>query len=346
MSERKELLIQEEAPEMEPQSNYFVSDKPLQFFSSGSTLLDQVLGGGWVLGRIANLVGDRSSGKTLLAIEACANFIHTYSDGLIRYCEAEAAFDLDYAASLGMPVDKVSFASDVFTVESLFNDLEQTLSTLGDKPCLYILDSLDALSDKAEQERKIDDGSFGAAKAKKLGELFRRLVKIMENKKMCLIVISQIRDKIGISFGETKQRSGGHALDFYSSQIVWLADVGKIKKTMSGVERVIGVNIVAKNKKNKIGLPYRDCEFPIIFGYGVDDLASMAEWVIKVKDLETLQSILPDLSLGKTAYKRTFTNIRDEGGDRYINTWTTLRNYVIQEWRNIETGFLPKARKY
>src|SRR5206468_8961680 len=109
--------------------------------------------------------------------------------------------------------------------------------------------------DDAEQKREIDDGSYGANKAKKMGELFRRLVADLEEANVLLIVVSQLRDKIGVMFGEKQTRTGGRALDFYASHIVWLAEIGKIKKTIQKVERVIGVNVRARVKKNKVGLP-------------------------------------------------------------------------------------------
>jgi RecA/RadA recombinase len=317
----------------------------LKFFSSGSTLLDLVLGGGWVLGRIANLVGDKSTGKTLLAIEAAANFVRTFPEGKIRYCEAEAAFDVEYASELGLPVDKVEFASEIFTIEDLFEDVKNVIKESDKTPYLYILDSLDALSDKAEQDRKITDTSYGASKAKKLGELFRRMVKEMESKNISLLIISQVRDNIS-GYGAKQMRSGGHALDFYSSQIMWLKENKKIEKIVSKVERTVGVEIEAKNKKNKIGLPYRDCVFPIIFGYGVDDLLSMYEWMVKVKGSEFIKEKFPDLSLSDKTYKRTLASLRDEGGEKYKEVLSKFKDTVTREWRIIENSFLPKSKKY
>src|SRR5262245_41010125 len=159
---------------------YFSAPKQRGFISSGCKLLDMVLGGGWAEGRIANIIGDHSTGKTLLCIEAAANFINKYPKGKVYYREVEAAFDIDYARALGMPVDRVDFSHQrkevIDTVEDVFEDMEQILAKHAKQPALYILDSLDALSDREEAKRDIDKGTFGANKAKKLGELFRRLV--------------------------------------------------------------------------------------------------------------------------------------------------------------------------
>jgi recombination protein RecA len=155
--------------------NYFSGAKSkLDFITSGSTLLDLALGGGWAERRIANVVGDKSTGKTLLCIEATANFAIKYPKGKIRYREAESAFDKGYAQALGMPIDRIDFGSKkIETVEDLFEDLTKICEKARQKE-FVVVDSLDALSDRSELEREIDEGSYGANKAKKMSELFRR----------------------------------------------------------------------------------------------------------------------------------------------------------------------------
>src|SRR4051812_10773815 len=127
----------------------------LQSFSTGSTLLDLALGGGWPVGRIFNIVGDKSVGKTLLAVEAFANFSIKYKGSLMRYAEAEAAFDESFAELLGFP-KSVSRPKELLnTVEDFRDDLSKFLKDLEeeDSAGLYILDSLDALSDESEVKR-------------------------------------------------------------------------------------------------------------------------------------------------------------------------------------------------
>ena len=378
------------APEAEEAaSSYFanVSHKEgLEFVSSGCAGIDAMLGGGWVLGRVANIVGDKSAGKTLLAIEACANFHRQYPDGKIRYNEAEAAFDEDYAAALGMPVDVVDFKGQPIdpkdeekfaeltaivadrsaddrdkdkalnaikklkakgvgqagnTVEALYADVLWVLESNPGKPILYIIDSLDALSDEAEQGREIGDGSYGGSKPKKLSEMFRRLVERIEGQRMLFIVISQLRDKLNVTFGEKQTRSGGRALDFYASHIVWLAEIGKIKKTRGGVERIVGVNVKARVKKNKVGLPFRDFQYPILFGYGVDDLTANVEWLFEVKSPCT-----DELELSKAGYAVRLNNLRNNGGQPVREFRAKLNAVVMKEWQRIEQGFLPQSSKY
>jgi recombination protein RecA len=307
--------MRKRVPPQSPPPSHEGGDSPLQFIQSGCTLLDLVLSGGWPLGRISNVVGDKSSGKTLLAIEACANFKRQFPNGKIWYHEAEAAFDKQYAQTLGMPIDDMVFIEQLQTVEELFSSLTEVMGDENLESGLYIIDSLDALSDKDELDRDIEKGSYGASKPKKLSELFRRLAKTIENSKIHLMVISQTRDKIGVMFGEKHSRSGGKALDFYASQIVWLSELGKIKKTINKVERVIGVNIKAKCKKNKIGMPFRECEFPIVFGYGIDDDEANMHWLksigLKVEELKQ-----------------------------------DTKELVKEKWGEIEENFRPKESKY
>jgi protein RecA len=325
--------------------NYFASSENhnLQFVGSGCCVLDSVLGGGYVLGRMANIVGDKSSGKTLLAIEASANFIHRYKTGEVWYAEAEAAFDVDYAGALGMPLNKVKFRKDITTVEDFFEDIELACKqSTKNKPILYVLDSMDAISSRTEQKQGIDEGSYNLNKQKKLGEIFRRKIQVIESSNVGLIIISQIRDKIGVTFGETKMRTGGKALDFYASQILWLSEVKKLKKTIDKVERVIGIQVKANCKKNKVGLPFRTCEFPVLFGYGVDDLTANVEWLIEANKEHRLK----ELGLSKAGYKIRIHSLRNEGGEEMQLLREALTVVVQEEWTNIETSFLPKSRKY
>ena len=351
---RRVVEAEDEGGSSNAASSYFatVGDKGgLRFISSGCCGMDAALGGGWALGRVSNIVGDRSSGKTLLAIEACANFALAYPDGDIDYRESEAAFDQAYAGALGMPVERISFSGKDFsakklwkfeTVEDFYDDLNRELDRAKDRPLLYICDSLDALSADAEMAREIGAGSFGGDKPKKLGELFRRLTRRIEDQQCHLMVISQLRDKIGVTFGETKTRTGGRALDFYASHIVWLAEIGKIKRTIDKVERVVGVDVRARVKKNKVGLAHREFEYPILFGYGIDDMTAACAWLVEVGRGERLKEI----EVSEAGYKTSIPNIRNKGGERALEVRVKLREIVFEEWRAIEEKFLPRASKY
>lgn len=314
---------------------YYAKDQPLEFFSSGCLLLNKILGGGYPIGRFTNIVGDKSTGKTLLAIEACANFAMKYPKGSIWYHESEAAFDIPYAETLGLPSERVEFIEGD-TIGSLFNSLDEKIKKFekASEPGLYIIDSLDAFTDEAEKKKDIDAGSFGTSKAKQLSELFRRLTGDLKKSKISVIIISQIRDKVGVTFGEKYTRAGGHALDFYASQVVWLSEISKIKDTIRGVTRPTGVLIKAKCKKNKVGMPFRECEFPIVFNYGVDDILASLEWLKTV-------SALDELGIANRLLERTARKIEL---DKELKEKLYLD--VNRIWDDLEKEFMPKRQKY
>jgi recombination protein RecA len=322
--------------------NYFANPKTdLKFIPSGCKPLDLALGGGWVRGRVANIVGDKSTGKTLLCIEACANFLRIVPKGKIRYREAEAAFDRSYARALGMPVDRIDFGSadKAFeTVEDMFEDLEHIVAN-AKGPELVIVDSLDALSDRSEIDRAMDQGTYGAQKAKLLSQLFRRLIRKMEHKDVTLIIVSQVRDKIGVSFGRTTTRSGGKALDFYASQVVYLAHVGRIVKTVSGLKRPTGVKVLAKLDKNKVALPFREAAFSIRFGYGIDDAQACVDWLNETNSLKLAGLKKEDVP----NYLNYVLEMSIEDGNAEIDR---LREIVEQKWYEIEGKMLTPRSKY
>ena len=297
---------------------YFGTPKTdVSFIPSGCKTLDLALGGGWARRRIANIVGDKAVGKTLLAIEASANFNIVEPKGKIRYRECESAFDNAYAQALGFPVEKVDFGEPMDTIEDVFEDLEKVLKC-AKGPEIYFVDSLDSLSDRAELERNIDEGSYGTGKAKMLSQLFRRLIRDLANKDVTVFFISQVRDNIGVTFGRKTTRSGGRALDFYASQVLYLSQVEKLTKTISNVKRVTGVTVRAQVDKNKIGLPYREAQFPIMFGYGIDDWRACAEYMKTVTG-EVIPKTMP---------------------------LSDLQRMVDESWWEIENKFLPKDKKY
>jgi recombination protein RecA len=313
----------------------------MSFIPSGSTLLDLALGGGWAEGRIANIVGDSSSGKTLLCIEAAANFAIRYPGSLIRYRETEAAFNPEYAETIGMPLGQVDFGTaPLETIEDFYTNLNATIehALKSGKPELYICDSLDALSDKAELERGFGEPSYGSDKAKDLSRMFRKLpLAAMERSKVTLLIVSQIRDKIGVTFGRKWTRSGGKALQFYCSQIVFLAQTSVASKTLNGAKHTIGINIKARCEKNKAGQAFREAEFPIMFGYGIDDAASCCAYLDANGALKPVLGTMKDV-----AFLNAIRN-RDKGWKILVDK---LHGETAKHWYDTQRKLLPKFRKY
>lgn len=333
------------------------------FIPSGCTMLDQILGGGWAMRRISNIIGDRSTNKTGNAIEACINFARKYpkNNSQIYYREAEAAFDRGYAARrLGLPVDRIDFlpsydpkkkkAEQEFrTVEDFQRDIETIVARHKgtDTALFYIMDSMDGLSDEAEMEREIGKNSYGAAKAKEMSQFFRTRVQDLHHCNMHMMVISQIRDNIGISFGKKTTRSGGHALDFYASQIVELGMRGRIEESRSGIKRAVGIKVHATCTKNKITTPFQECDFPVLFNYGIDSVRANLEWIESVKYLsDCMNTVGADLSVKekKAAFILKAINKLPEAA--YDSLVEDLNIYTAELYQEINSRFEPTRRKY
>lgn len=328
----------------------FGLDPRTDCFPSGCTLLDCILGGGWALGRIGNIVGDKSTGKTLLAIEACANFLRTFPDGRAIFIDGEAAFDIPYARSLGMPVEHVDFPEGVETVEDWYEIVDKVLEEQEAKEAkrkkgkpqqtIIFMDSIDSLSDRTEDGLKFDEGTYGGTKPKQIGKLFRKLNSRLSKANVTMILISQVRDNIGVTFGAKHRRSGGRALDFYASQILWLAHIkrvqGPIKK---GHKRDIGVIVKGKMEKNKVAPPFRDCQFTILFGYGVEDAEACLNWMIEHKEHKP---VFTSLEATKEA-RKGLARMDDK---EHMKLTHKLSKHVTERWRAVEESFACKRSKY
>lgn len=320
--------------------NYFTDQKTnIDFIRTGATVLDCLLGGGWPLGRIVNIIGDESTGKSLLCIEAASNFLHQFPKGKVFYRESEAAFDEEYAEALGMPIDKVDFIApdDFETIEDWNADLEKCIAQckrLG-VPGLYIVDSVDALSDEAEQKRKFNEGTYGGDKPKQIGKLFRKQVAAIRAADICLIAVSQTRDKINSMFPQ-KTRSGGKALNFYASQIIWLSHVKDVSRTRDGIKRVVGLRIKAKCSKNKVALQDRIVEFVIRFGQGLDTVTTSLDF------LEDIGRVNEAIGCSREVFTKRIAAADDF---EYKKDLRRLAEGTSRIWRETEKRFLPDRRR-
>lgn len=350
MAAKKKTKTRKKLKDEEPEqkSTYFKGDEdealiPKTFIPTGCTGLDCILGGGWGYGTISNIIGDSSSGKTLLAIEATANYALQYSDAKIVYAESEAAFDQQYAKGLGMPIDRVEFReddNDIHTVEDFYDDLMDSCDEVDKQKSsgLYILDSLDALSDVAEMDRDMSEGTYGTSKARQMSTLFRKATKRLKKSNLTLIVVSQTRQNIGVTFGNKWSVSGGEALKFYASQRVLLAHLKRLTKTVNKIKRATGVQIKAQCIKSKVGNPFREFEFPIIFGYGIDDLKANLDWLDETGFLK---------EYGQGADKKAVIKWLDDMDDGdYLDESDKIAKFVHDQWWEIERQFMPTRRKY
>lgn len=318
----------------------------LKFLNSGCHLLNLVMSskvdGGYPMGRMSNIVGDKSTGKTLLAIEACANFNLQFPKGKIFYRETESAFDESYAETLGLPVAAVDFGADQLeTVEDFEEDLVRCCADAkkSRQPALYILDSMDALSDREELERKPGEKSYGTGKSKVNSRLFRKLIRAMEDANLTLIIISQVRDNIGVMFGPNVKRSGGKALDFYASIVVFLTHLKTIVSEKKGVKRPTGVRVKVKAEKNKVAQPFRSAQFIIRFGYGVENYEADLDWILEHKRQK-------DLGLSIAGVEALLDESLDWPNEKYNDETKKMEPILQGCWDAVEAEFRPTRSKY
>ena len=259
----------------------------LEYLHTGSTLLNLALSnspfGGWPIGWIVNVVGDKATGKTLLALEATKatqNILpKSFKKAHVIYNECEATLVPEYASLMGVQMDKVDMRSSA-TAEEFFNDVEDTISKIKDDKTftLYILDSYDGLTTTFEQEDKdYDKGYVAAKKAAMLTSFLAKNTPMIKEKNMLLLILSQVRENLE-GFGPKYRRAGGKAFDHRLSQIVWLTEKEKMYKARDA-RRPYGVKVVAEVKKNKAWKPYRQVQFDILFDYGIDDVGSIYDFL-------------------------------------------------------------------
>jgi RecA/RadA recombinase len=322
---------------------------PVRFFSSGCALLDCVLGGGWAMRRMINVVGDKSTGKTLLAIEACANFVRTFPSGRVTYDEVESAFDVDYAQTLGFPEHNLDLVDDIRTVEAFWEQIKKLIDAATKHrkeegteppPQLVVIDSMDAFSDAGEMERDIGDASYGMAKAKVMSEGFRKFTGEISAANITIFIISQVRDNINaVGFGAKKvKRAGGKWLDFYASQCLWLYEQQKIEKTIAATKRKIGMEVMCRLEKSKVGWPWRDCIVPVIYGYGMDDRRAALDY-LSVNAPEAIPKLFEGV-VDKPVDKGNYM--------RYIDKLprTHVTPIITEEYERIDRQFRPTTQKY
>ena len=228
--------------------------------SSGSLLIDKILGGGIGYGRITEIYGAESSGKTTLSLQFAAEC--QKAGGRVAYVDVENALDVNYARHLGVNTDEMIFTQPNSGEQAL--EIVEALVKSGEIN-LIIVDSVAALTPQAELDGEMSDQNIGLL-ARLMSKAMRKLTGILNTSNCAIIFINQIREKINTGFmmGNPETTTGGRALRFYASQRIELKKTTSIK---SG-EDVIGTHVKVKCAKNKIAVPLKVCEATMIFGDG------------------------------------------------------------------------------
>ena len=292
--------------------------------SSGSISLDNALGvGGFPRGRIVEIFGPESSGKTTVALQVVAEA--QKAGGMAAFIDVEHALDPIYARKLGVDVDNLLVSQPDYAEQAL--EITSALIISGSIDVL-VVDSVAALVPKAELDGEMGDSHMGV-QARLMSQAMRKLTGSVSKSNTCLIFINQIREKIGVMFGNPETTSGGRALKFYSSV---RADIRRIAAIKEG-DVVVGNRTKVKIVKNKVAAPFREAEFDIIYGEGISREGDLI-------DLGVAQNIV-EKSGSWYSYKGERIGQGRENARQFLKDNPDIRQHVDTELRKA-LGFSRK----
>ncbi|MES1258777.1 MAG: recombinase RecA [Acidobacteriota bacterium] len=289
---------------------------PISVISTGSISLDAALGtGGFPRGRVCEIYGPESSGKTTIALQVIAEA--QKMGGMAAFIDVEHALDPNYARKLGVDVDNLLVSQPDYGEQAL--EITGALIASGSIDVL-VVDSVAALVPKAELDGEMGDSHVGL-QARLMSQALRKLTGVVSKSKTCLIFINQIREKIGVMFGSPETTTGGRALKFYSSVRI---DIRRIAAIKDG-DAVVGNRTKVKVVKNKLASPFREAEFDIVYGEGISKEGDLI-------DLGVAQSIV-EKSGSWLSYKGDRIGQGRENAKQFLKENADMRKAIELELR-------------
>ena len=274
------------------QAAYFLSGESgaptevREFVSTGSSMLDLVISngpnGGFPVGRITEITGLEASGKSLLAAHTLANT--QKKGGVAVYIDTENAVSHEFLQAIGVDLQKMLYVP-LDTIEDIFEAIEHIIESIRssdkDRLVTIVVDSVAGSTTKVEAESDYDKDGWATSKAIIISKAMRKITNMIGRQKVTLIFTNQLRQKLGVMFGDPWTTSGGKALAFHSSVRLRLKQMGQIKMKIDGVDQVIGIKCRAQVVKNRVGPPLRMINYDMYFDSGIDDFGG---WLGTLKD--------------------------------------------------------------
>ncbi len=318
-----------------------------EWISTGSSMLDLAISnranGGIPVGRITEITGLEASGKSLLAGHMLANT--QKKGGLAVYIDTENAMNEEFLRCIGVDVSNMLYIQ-LEAVEDIFEVVEDIIvkvrESQKDRLVSIVVDSVAAATTKVEQSADYDKDGWATSKAIVLSKAMRKITQLIGRQRVCLIFTNQLRQKLGVMFGDPWTTSGGKALGFHASCRLRLKAAGQIKSKIDGKDQTIGIKTKAVVVKNRMGPPLRTAEFEIYFDSGVDDYGGWLQ-VMKDRKLISLAGAwytYTDTVTGKDHkfLSKDFKDLMDNNPELKEQIYNTICSAVIMEYKTDKLG--------